>query len=97
MLVIFLLLSGIAGANSLSNVAATISDLFGDSGSAGQPMALWVAGSSIGPTLGGLSGVWITKAGLGLRWLFLVNVILGFGLAIIVIFVPDDSSTTSYC
>ena len=89
MLVIFLFLSGIAGATSLTNVAATISDLFGDSDSAGQPMALWVAGSSIGPTLGGLAGVWIIKAGLGLKWLFLVNVILGFGLAVIVVFVPE--------
>ena len=52
-------------------------------------MALWVAGSSIGPTLGGLAGVWIIKAGLGLKWLFLVNVILGFGFAVIVIFVPE--------
>ena len=52
-------------------------------------MVLFVAGGSVGTTLGGLAGIWIIKAGLGLKWLFPVNVIIGFGLAVIVVFVPQ--------
>lgn len=89
MLVIFLFLSGIAGATSLNNVAATISDLFEGSDSAGQPMALFVAGGSVGPTLGGLAGTWIVTAGYGFKWLFLANIIIGFALAIIMVFIPE--------
>ena len=89
MIVIFSFLSGIAGATSLSNVAATVSDLFQSSDSAGQPMALFVAGGSIGPVAGNLIGSRILQDGLGFKWLFLINVIIGFGLACILGFVPE--------
>ena len=42
MLVIFMFLAGIANSTALNNVAVTVSDLFGDSDGAAQPMALSV-------------------------------------------------------
>lgn len=52
MLIIFSFLIGLAGSTALSNVAGTISDLFGDRDIAGQAMAMFVASANIGPSLG---------------------------------------------
>lgn len=52
MLIVFSFLIGLAGSTALSNVAGTISDLFGDRDIAGQAMAMFVASANIGPSLG---------------------------------------------
>lgn len=90
MLIIFMFLSGIARSTALTNVAGTISDLFGDADSAGHPMGLFVLAGSIGPSIGSPFGAWIgANSNLGLRWLYLFNVIVAFGFAIIMSFVPE--------
>ncbi|MCJ1396155.1 hypothetical protein MMC18_009044 [Xylographa bjoerkii] len=89
MLVIFMFLAGIANSTALNNVAATVSDLFGDSDGAAQPMALFVVGGTVGPTIGTLTATWIIDANLGLKWIFLINVIIGVGFAVIIAFVPE--------
>jgi MFS family permease len=90
MLIIFMFLAGTAGSTALSNVAGTIADLFGDVDGAGQAMALFVVSANVGPSLGSPVGGWITaNPSLGLKWIFLINVIIGFGFAVIMCFVPE--------
>jgi MFS family permease len=90
MLIIFMFLSGIARSTALTNVAGTIADLFGDADSAGHPMGLFVLSGSVGPSIGSPFGAWIgANPSLGLRWLYLFNVIIGFGFAIITSFIPE--------
>jgi len=83
-------MAGTAGSTALSNVAGTIADLFGDVDGAGQAMALFVVAANTGPSLGSPVGGWITdNPHLGLKWIFLINVIIGFGFAIIMCFIPE--------
>ena len=83
-------LCGIAGSTALSTVADTIADLFGDVDGAGQAMALFVVSANTGPSLGSPVGGWITdNPSLGLKWIFLINVIIGFGFAVIMCFIPE--------
>ncbi|KAK2626839.1 hypothetical protein QTJ16_004014 [Diplocarpon rosae] len=90
MLIIFMFLTGTAGSTALSNVAGTIADLFGDVDGAGQAMALFVVSADVGPSLGSPVGGWITEnPRLGLRWIFLINVIIGFGFAVVMCFIPE--------
>jgi len=90
MLIIFMFLCGIAGSTALSNVAGTIADLFGDVDGAGQAMALFVMSANIGPSLGSPTGAWIAaNPSLGLKWIYLINVIIGFAFAIIMCFIPE--------
>ena len=90
MLIIFMFLAGTAGSTALSNVAGTIADLFGDVDGAGQAMALFVCSANIGPSLGSPVGAWITdNESLGLKWIFLINVIIGFGFAVVMCFIPE--------
>ncbi|TVY81498.1 putative transporter [Lachnellula suecica] len=90
MLVIFMFLIGTAGSTAVSNVAGTISDLFGDIDGAGQAMALFVVSANVGPSLGSPVGAWIdANPKLGWRWIFLINVVIGVGFAIIMCFVPE--------
>ncbi|PBP16674.1 hypothetical protein BUE80_DR012617 [Diplocarpon rosae] len=90
MLIIFMFLTGTAGSTALSNVAGTIADLFGDVDGAGQAMALFVVSADVGPSLGSPVGGWITgNASLGLRWIFLINVIIGCGFAVVMCFIPE--------
>ncbi|KAL3418748.1 polyamine transporter 3 [Phlyctema vagabunda] len=90
MLIIFMFLAGIAGSTALSNVAGTIADLFGDIDGAGQAMALFVMSANIGPSLGSPVGGWITdNPNMGLKWIFLINVIIGAAFAIIMCFIPE--------
>lgn len=90
MLIIFMFLIGVAGSTALSNVAGTIADLFGDVDGAGQAMALFVVSANTGPSLGSPVGAWITDdPSLGLKWIFLINVIIGFGFAVIMCFIPE--------
>ncbi|RDW94931.1 hypothetical protein BP5796_00694 [Coleophoma crateriformis] len=90
MLAIFMFLAGTAGSTALSNVAGTISDLFGDIDGAGQAMALFVVSANTGPSIGSPVGGWITdNPNMGLKWIFLINVIIGAAFAIIMCFVPE--------
>ena len=90
MLIIFMFLCGIAGSTALSNVAGTIADLFGDVDGAGQAMALFVMSANIGPSIGSPVGGWISDdASLGIKWLYLINVIIAFGYAVIMCFIPE--------
>ena len=53
-------------------------------------MALFVVSANVGPSLGSPVGGWITdNESLGLKWIFLINVIIGFGYAIIMCFIPE--------
>ncbi|KAF8867300.1 MFS general substrate transporter [Acephala macrosclerotiorum] len=90
MLIIFMFLAGTAGSTALSNVAGTIADLFGDVDGAGQAMALFVVSANVGPSIGSPIGGWITaNPKLGVKWIFLINVIIGFGFAVIMCFIPE--------
>ncbi|QSZ35266.1 hypothetical protein DSL72_008135 [Monilinia vaccinii-corymbosi] len=90
MLIIFMFLAGIAGSTALSNVAGTIADLFGDVDGAGQAMALFVMSANIGPSIGSPVGEWIAdNENMGLKWIFLINVIIGFAFAIVLCFIPE--------
>ena len=90
MMIIFMFLCGTAGSTALSNVAGTIADLFGDVDGAGQAMALFVVSANVGPSLGSPVGGWISaNPNLGLKWIFLINVIIGFGFAVIMCFIPE--------
>lgn len=90
MLIIFMFLIGTAGSTALSNVAGTISDLFGDVDGAGQAMSLFVASANIGPSLGSPVGAWIgDRTDMGLKWIYLINVIIGFAFAIGMCFIPE--------
>jgi MFS family permease len=90
MLIIFMFLAGTAGSTALSNVAGTIADLFGDVDGAGQAMALFVVSANTGPSLGSPVGEWIVdNPNMGFKWLFLINVIIGFAFAIIMCFIPE--------
>jgi MFS family permease len=90
MIIIFMFLCGIAGSTALSNVAGTIADLFGDVDGAGQAMALFVMSANIGPSIGSPLGGWISDdESLGIKWLYLINVIIAFGFAVIMCFIPE--------
>lgn len=90
MLIIFMFLIGTAGSTALSNVAGTISDLFGDVDGAGQAMSLFVMSANIGPSIGSPVGEWIgDRTDMGLKWIYLINVIIGFAFAIIMCFIPE--------
>ncbi|KAM3089337.1 hypothetical protein ACMFMG_000940 [Clarireedia jacksonii] len=90
MLIIFMFLIGTAGSTALSNVAGTIADLFGDIDGAGQAMALFVMSANVGPSLGSPVGEWIAEnSSMGLKWIFLINVIIGFAFAIVMCFIPE--------
>jgi MFS family permease len=53
-------------------------------------MALFVVSANVGPSLGSPIGGWVTaNPSLGLKWLFLINVIIGLGFAVIMCFIPE--------
>jgi len=88
MLIVFMFVAGVVGSAALTNVAGTISDLFGDIDGAMQPMALFVCAANIGPSMGSPLGEIIVKY-LGWRWIFMVNIIGGGVFAIGLCFVPE--------
>jgi MFS family permease len=74
MMIIFMLLSGMAGSTALSNVAGTIADLFGDADNAAQPMALFVVSANTGPSIGSPIGEWISEnPNMGQNWIFWIK------------------------
>jgi multidrug resistance protein len=90
MLIIFCFLIGLVGSTALSNVAGTISDLFGDDTGAAQPMALFVLGANFGPSLGSPIGEWIAEnPHMSWRWIFYLNIIIGGVFAFGMIFMPE--------
>lgn len=47
-------------------------------------------GANIGPSLGSPVGEWISEnENMGLKWIFLINVVIGFAFAIIMCFIPE--------
>ncbi|KAL1962673.1 hypothetical protein VTN77DRAFT_9307 [Rasamsonia byssochlamydoides] len=90
MMVIFMLLSGVAGSTALSNVAGTIADLFGNADNAGQPMALFVMSANTGPSIGSAIGQWIAEnPHMGLNWVFWINVIFAGLFAAVMALLPE--------
>jgi MFS family permease len=74
MMIIFMLLSGIAGSTALSNVAGTIADLFGDADNTSQPLGLFVVSANSGSSIGSVIGEWIIESPrLGLNWVFWIK------------------------
>lgn len=85
-----MLLSGIAGSVALTNVAGTVSDLFGDGIHAAPAMALYVVSANLGPSLGAPLGAWVTlNPEMGLKWLFLINTIIGGVFSIVLCYMPE--------
>lgn len=83
-------LSGIARSTALTNVAGTVADLFGDADNAGHAMGLFVLSGSVGPSVGSPFGQLVgANPNLGMRWLYLFNVIIGFGFALLGCFIPE--------
>lgn len=91
LIVVFNFLAGVSGAPALVNVGATLSDLFGISVFLALPTGIWVLGSTLGPILGSFVATWVLNAGLGTKWIFLVNVIIGFALSVILVFLPETN------
>ncbi|ODV84001.1 hypothetical protein CANARDRAFT_236831 [[Candida] arabinofermentans NRRL YB-2248] len=90
MLAIFMFLIGLAGSTSLSNVAGSIGDLFGNSDGASQPMALFVFSANAGPSIGGVVGEAIAEnTNLSFKWVFLINIIIGAAYMVALSFVPE--------
>ncbi|ODV97726.1 hypothetical protein PACTADRAFT_37810 [Pachysolen tannophilus NRRL Y-2460] len=90
MLAIFMFMAGAAGSTALSNVAGTIGDLFVNSDSASQPMAIFVMSANVGPSIGSPIGEWIgDNEHMGLPWIFWINVIFAGFFAIILCFLPE--------
>jgi MFS family permease len=55
-----------------------------------RAMALFVVSANVGPSLGSPVGGWISaNPSLGLKWIFLINVIIGFGFAVVMCFIPE--------
>ncbi|KAH3665753.1 hypothetical protein OGAPHI_003941 [Ogataea philodendri] len=90
MLAIFMFIIGVCGSTSLSNVAGTIGDLFGNSDVASQPMSLFVFSANAGPSVGGVIGEAIGEnVNLGFKWVFLINIIIGAAFVIGLMFMPE--------
>ncbi|KAK7440916.1 hypothetical protein Landi51_10440 [Colletotrichum acutatum] len=85
-------ISGAAWSTSLSLVPAVFSDLYLDRDDIGQPIALFVIGASVGPTLGGVVATALMDAGADLKWYFLITVFVSAACAIPMSFVPDSLS-----
>ncbi|KAK1637093.1 vitamin b6 transporter bsu1 [Colletotrichum phormii] len=89
-LIFFMFLSGAAWSTSLSLVPAVFSDLYLHRDDIGQPIALFVIGASVGPTLGGVIATALMDAGADLKWYFLVAVFVSAACAVPMSFVPES-------
>lgn len=90
MLIVFMFLIGAAGSAAMTNVAGTITDLFGDNDIAGQAMALFVVSANCGPSIGPPIGHWITNnSQLGWRWIYHFNTIIAAVFALGMVFIPE--------
>ena len=80
---------GVIGSTAVTNVAGSVSDLFSPA-HAGQAMALFVLSANYGPSIGSPVGELIVEnVNMGWRWLFWLNVIIGMGFAVAMIFLPE--------
>ncbi|KAF6820851.1 hypothetical protein CPLU01_12665 [Colletotrichum plurivorum] len=89
-LVFFMFLSGAAWSTSLSLVPAVFSDLYLHRDDVGQPIALFVVGATVGPTLGVVLATGLVDAGADLKWYFLVTVFVSAACAVPMLFVPES-------
>lgn len=89
-LIFFMFMSGAAWSTSLSLVPAVFSDLYLRRDDIGQPIALFVIGASVGPTLGGVVAMALAGAGAGLRSYFLLVAFVSAACAVPMLFVPES-------
>ncbi|GMG25833.1 unnamed protein product [Ambrosiozyma monospora] len=90
MMVIFMFLIGMWGSCSLCNVAGTVGDLFGVTDEASQALSLFIAGANVGPSIGSVIGEAIVEnESLGLKWIFLINIIIGSFFMFALMFIPE--------
>ena len=82
-------MSGFAWSTSLSLVPAVFSDLYLHRDDIGQPIALFVIGASVGPTLGGVVATALMDSGAELSGYFLVIVFISAACAVPMLFVPE--------
>lgn len=88
-LIFFMFMSGVAWSTSLSLVPAAFSDLYLHRDDIGQPIALFVIGASVGPSIGGVVATAMLNADADLKWYFLVTVIVSGACAVPMLFVPE--------
>lgn len=69
--VIFSFLSGVAGSTAVTNVAASVSDMFAYN-NAGQAMALFVVSANVGPSIGSPIGLAVAE-NLGYHWWYYIK------------------------
>lgn len=89
--IIFSFLSGVAGSTAVTNVAASVSDMFAYS-HAGQAMALFVVSANVGPSVGSPIGEAVAE-NLGYQWWYYINIIIGTAFAIILALLPETQPT----
>jgi MFS family permease len=70
-LIVFSFLSGVAGSTAVTNVAASVSDMFAYK-HAGQAMALFVVGANVGPSIGAPLGLLVAE-NLGYQWWYYIK------------------------
>lgn len=72
-MIIFSFLSGVAGSTAVTNIAASVSDMFAYR-HAGQAMALFVVAANVGPSVGSPIGVAVAE-NLGYQWWYYIKYI----------------------
>ncbi|KAJ6443723.1 oxalate formate antiporter [Purpureocillium lavendulum] len=94
-LIAFMFMSGFAWSTSLSFVPAVFSDLYLNRDDIGQPIALFVIGASVGPTLGVIVATALMEADVDLKWYFLVIVFGSAACTLPMLLVPETSTPKS--
>lgn len=86
-IIVFSFLSGVAGSTAVTNIAASVSDLF-PYAYAGQAMALFVVSANVGPSVGSPIGEAVAE-NLGYQWWYYINIIIGGAFAVILALLPE--------
>lgn len=91
MQIVFMFFCGVSGSASLTNVAGSIADVFGDVAGASQPMALFVISANVGPSFGAPLGRWLADdPKLGFQWVFKLNAIIA-GVFTLLLLIPPET------
>jgi MFS family permease len=86
-IIVFSFLSGVAGSTAVTNIAASVSDMFPYS-HAGQAMALFVVSANVGPSVGSPIGEAVAE-NLSYHWWYYINIIIGGAFAFILACLPE--------
>ena len=86
-IIVFSFLSGVAGSTAVTNIAASVSDMF-PYAYAGQAMALFVVSANVGPSVGSPIGEAVAE-NLGYHWWYYINIIIAGTFAIILALLPE--------